>query len=267
MGGKRRGTTEETRTKRITECSSSEAVPKRQRVSRACDQCRAAREKCDGIQPLCFPCASQNRSCSWQEPKKKRGVQTGYIRTLELALGWIFDKIPESENSLHGLLTHQGGQGRLLLAGKDTAAGNRLHRRWRKSTVHTEIERVLSGDTASTGSANGSTPGGESDEDVPEKDLPMLQDTGSVISVLEPIVSTNSDRELTDRTNRGHNGMKMLLQLKAVFRSCLKVHQTSNPPDHNSRVPSVSLPTIGDSLTYTSLILIYGSQYSRSTSS
>ncbi|KAI0440804.1 fungal-specific transcription factor domain-containing protein [Xylaria telfairii] len=200
MGGKRRGTMEETRTKSITERSSSEAAPKRQRVSRACDQCRAAREKCDGIQPLCFPCASQNRSCSWQEPKKKRGVQTGYIRTLELALGWIFDKIPESENSLHGLLTHEGGQGRLLLAGKDTAAGNRLHRRWRKSIVHTEIERVLSGDTASTGSANGSTPGGESDEDVPEKDLPTLQDTNSVLNVSEPTVPMNSGRELTDRT-------------------------------------------------------------------
>lgn len=120
-------------------------APKRQRVSRACDQCRAAREKCDGIQPLCFPCASQNRQCSWEEPKKKRGVQTGYIRTLELSLGWIFDKIPGSEEALHGLLTHEGGQGRALLVGRDTSAGNRLHRRWRRSIVHQEIDRVLSG--------------------------------------------------------------------------------------------------------------------------
>ncbi|KAI0188157.1 fungal-specific transcription factor domain-containing protein [Xylaria flabelliformis] len=178
--------------------SSSEAAPKRQRVSRACDQCRAAREKCDGIQPLCFPCASQNRPCSWKEPKKKRGVQTGYIRTLEMALGWIFDKIPESEESLHGLLTHEGGQGRLLLAGKDIAAGNRLHRRWRKSTVHEEIERVLSGDTVST--ANDSTPGGESDEDGPEGDLFAQQDTKSVSNVSEPIGPLKSEREIPDRT-------------------------------------------------------------------
>ncbi|KAK2071421.1 hypothetical protein P8C59_005849 [Phyllachora maydis] len=40
--------------------------PKRQRVSRACDQCRAAREKCDGIQPQCHPCLSQNRPCTYQ---------------------------------------------------------------------------------------------------------------------------------------------------------------------------------------------------------
>ncbi|KAI0546998.1 fungal-specific transcription factor domain-containing protein [Xylaria curta] len=198
MGRKRQSITEESRTKSMPGRSSNEAAPKRQRVSRACDQCRAAREKCDGIQPLCFPCASQNRPCSWKEPKKKRGVQTGYIRTLEMALGWIFDKIPESEESLHGLLTHEGGQGRLLLAGKDIAAGNRLHRRWRKSTVHQEIERVLSGDTVST--ANDSTPGGESDEDGPEVDLFAPQDTKSVSNMSEPMDSLKSERELPDRT-------------------------------------------------------------------
>ncbi|KAI1314025.1 fungal-specific transcription factor domain-containing protein [Xylaria venustula] len=182
MGGKRQSGTEETRSKSNADRPASEPAPKRQRVSRACDQCRAAREKCDGIQPLCFPCASQNRQCSWEEPKKKRGVQTGYIRTLEMALGWIFDKIPESETALHGLLTHEGGQGRLLLAGKDTSAGTRLHRRWRKSTVHAEIERVLSGDAASAKSATGSTPGDESDEEGPEKDT---HDTKSTASILE----------------------------------------------------------------------------------
>ncbi|KAI8623248.1 hypothetical protein F5Y19DRAFT_459246 [Xylariaceae sp. FL1651] len=171
MGVKRQSSTEGTASKKTKEHPPSGTTPKRRRVSRACDQCRAAREKCDGIQPLCFPCASQNRSCSWEEPKKKRGVQTGYIRTLEVALGWIFDKFPESEEALHGLLTHEGGQGRLLLAGRDsTSTGTRLYRRWRRSTVHTEIERVLSGsDTAYARSANDSTPGDESDEDVPER--------------------------------------------------------------------------------------------------
>ena len=142
-GKKRRGS--EAETKDINAETSAVAAPKRQRVSRACDQCRGAREKCDGIQPRCFPCASQNRQCSWEEPKKKRGVQTGYIRTLEMALGWIFDKIPGSEDALHDLITHEGGQGRVMLVGKDSNAGNRLHRRWQKSKVHQEIDRVLSG--------------------------------------------------------------------------------------------------------------------------
>src|ERR1051326_5227379 len=81
---------------------------KRQRVSRACDQCRAAREKCDGIDP-CFACASQNRHCSYNTNPKKRGIQPGYIRTLELALAWAFDRVPGSEEALGGLLTHESG--------------------------------------------------------------------------------------------------------------------------------------------------------------
>ena len=122
---------------------------KRQRVSRACDQCRAAREKCDGVQPLCFSCVSQNRLCTYQASPKKRGVQTGYIRTLEIALGWVFEKVSGSEEALNAVLTHEGGQGQGLLTGKDPGGGGgeRLHKRWRKSRVHKGIDRILSGST------------------------------------------------------------------------------------------------------------------------
>ncbi|OIW28125.1 hypothetical protein CONLIGDRAFT_463500 [Coniochaeta ligniaria NRRL 30616] len=119
---------------------------KRQRVSRACDQCRAAREKCDGIQPLCFPCVSQNRPCTYQANPKKRGVQTGYIRTLELALAWVFEKVDGSEDALSSLLSHEGGQGQRLLTGSESAAANRLHQKWRRSRVHKAIDRILSGE-------------------------------------------------------------------------------------------------------------------------
>ena len=118
---------------------------KRQRVSRACDQCRAAREKCDGIQPLCFPCVSQNRPCTYQANPRKRGVQTGYIRTLELALAWVFEKIPGSEDALSSLVSHEGGQGQRLLTGNESSAANRLHQKWRRSRVHRDIDRILSG--------------------------------------------------------------------------------------------------------------------------
>ncbi|KAJ1323785.1 DNA binding [Microdochium nivale] len=118
---------------------------KRQRVSRACDQCRNAREKCDGIRPACFPCASQNRDCTWEEPNRKRGVQTGYIRTLETSLGWIFDKFPGAEDALHGLITHHGGQGAALLADRQTPSSSRLHRRWMRSSVRRDIDMALSG--------------------------------------------------------------------------------------------------------------------------
>jgi len=134
----------------------SEALPpaaqpapvKRQRVSRACDQCRAARERCDGKQPRCYPCISQSRPCTYEVSPKKRGVQTGYIRTLELALGWVFEKVPGSEETLSTLLARPDGQGPQILAGKDPGGADHLQKRWRKSRVHRGIDRILSGEAA-----------------------------------------------------------------------------------------------------------------------
>ncbi|KAI1363300.1 fungal-specific transcription factor domain-containing protein [Xylaria arbuscula] len=241
MGGKRQNGTEETRSKSTVERPAAEPAPKRQRVSRACDQCRAAREKCDGIQPLCFPCASQNRQCSWEEPKKKRGVQTGYIRTLEMALGWIFDKMPESENALHSLLTHEGGQGRLLLAGKDTSAGTRLHRRWRKSTVHAEIERVLSGDAASVRSANESTPGEDSDEDGPEKEA---NETKPTPGILEPVDPLKIEGEPTDRPHQRHQWREDLATPTSNSTNILKSPSNfASPPRPRPLRDTVTLPS------------------------
>jgi hypothetical protein len=126
------------------------APVKRQRVSRACDQCRAARERCDGKQPQCYPCISQSRPCTYEVSPKKRGVQTGYIRTLELALGWVFEKVPGSEDTLSALLAHGGGQGQTILTGKDPGGADRLQKRWRKSRVHRGIDRILSGEAATS---------------------------------------------------------------------------------------------------------------------
>lgn len=121
------------------------APAKRQRVSRACDQCRAARERCDGKQPRCYPCISQSRPCTYEVSPKKRGVQTGYIRTLELALGLVLEKVPGSEETLSTLLTRPDGQGPQILAGKDPGGADHLQKRWRKSRVHKGIDRFLSG--------------------------------------------------------------------------------------------------------------------------
>ncbi|KAK7961811.1 uncharacterized protein PG986_002636 [Apiospora aurea] len=213
--GKKRQASENDQDKPMPDSKSSPA-PKRQRVSRACDQCRSAREKCDGIQPLCFPCASQNRSCTWEEPKKKRGVQTGYIRTLELALGWIFDKIPGTEEALHAMLTHEGGQGRSLLVGKDSGSGSRLHRKWRKSNVHKEIERVLAGGDASDvkgekpSSANGDSDSGD-DADMPYQpavdQLPPAVGA-NVVSIASP--SLTPDRAQTAVTQLPPNCWRLM---------------------------------------------------------
>ncbi|KAF2084979.1 hypothetical protein K490DRAFT_9630, partial [Saccharata proteae CBS 121410] len=148
---------------------------KRQRVSRACDQCRTAREKCDGIQPICFTCASSNRECSYTANPKKRGIQPGYIRTLELALAWTFKTVPGSEGVVSALLEEP--KGRALLSGKDTEGSYKLHREWRRGTICKGIDRLLSGSDDVT----------KKESDSPEpQDEDQLDDTGIAPDIQTP---------------------------------------------------------------------------------
>ncbi|EKG20718.1 hypothetical protein MPH_01982 [Macrophomina phaseolina MS6] len=169
--------------------SDSHALPgnpapaKRQRVSRACDQCRTAREKCDGIQPICFTCASSNRDCSYTANPKKRGIQPGYIRTLELALAWTFGNVPGSEDALVAMLAQP--EGRSLLSGKDQEGSYKLHRRWRKSTFCKDIDRVLSGADPVSLTEKPTSPTS------PDDDLLDDQDGASVIAAT-PLASSSS---------------------------------------------------------------------------
>jgi hypothetical protein len=82
---------------------------KRFRVSRACDQCRQNREKCDGNQPQCAPCSDGKRQCTYSSSPKKRGLPPGYIRTIELALALAFQQDAELEASLTAKLGYVRG--------------------------------------------------------------------------------------------------------------------------------------------------------------
>ncbi|KAF1841947.1 uncharacterized protein K460DRAFT_379924 [Cucurbitaria berberidis CBS 394.84] len=116
---------------------------KRTRVSRACDQCRIAREKCDGLQPACSTCATSKRRCTYTANPKKRGIQPGYIRTLELALAWLFQENPKNETSLNEKLAQEGASS--LFLSRDSKESNRLHKRWRKAKFYTDVDKLLSG--------------------------------------------------------------------------------------------------------------------------
>lgn len=71
-------------------------------------------------------------------------MQTGYLRTVELSLAWLFEQIPECESALQRLLTqNNGADGTRILATKDKA-GHRLYKRWSESRVHKGIGRMLS---------------------------------------------------------------------------------------------------------------------------
>ncbi|KAI8937168.1 hypothetical protein NX059_006380 [Plenodomus lindquistii] len=121
----------------------TEKPVKRTRVSRACDQCRTAREKCDGIQPTCSTCSASRRECAYRTNPKKRGIQPGYIRSLELALVWLFQQNPENESILNDKLSQEGTSS--LFLSRESREATKLHKRWRKARFYTEVDRLLSG--------------------------------------------------------------------------------------------------------------------------
>lgn len=196
---------------------------KRQRVSRACDQCRAAREKCDGVQPECFPCISQRRSCTYEISPKKRGVQTGYIRTLELALGWVFDEIPGTEEALNRLIAHSGGQGQTIFTGKDPSGAERLQKRWRTSRVHQSIDYLLSGGTLPVPDENDQ---GQS-IDTPDSDgnntrkysVSCLAESGADLIGLELSSPRSANSGYCQQLDRQSNGEQRNTPLPCLSRS------------------------------------------------
>ncbi|CAO3689252.1 unnamed protein product [Rhizopus stolonifer] len=56
---------------------------KRQRVSKACEQCRRKKVKCDGMLPFCGNCTSTSIGCTYKESTRKRGPPKGYIEAIE----------------------------------------------------------------------------------------------------------------------------------------------------------------------------------------
>ncbi|KAJ5527533.1 hypothetical protein N7513_011692 [Penicillium frequentans] len=117
--------------------------PKRQRVSRACDSCRSKKDKCDGVQPVCSTCAQLCRPCTYKANPKKRGLPTGYIRSLELLWGLVFQKIQGSEDVMRALMRSVNLPSHLATMGKEAEGSDTLLSSFKNSTVLRDIERML----------------------------------------------------------------------------------------------------------------------------
>lgn len=143
---------------------------KRFRVSRACDQCRTAREKCDGNQPTCLPCVEGKRPCTYTSNPKKRGLQPGYIRGLEMTLAFVFQHNPDIEN----LVNTQLAQEHTILLARGTKDSNRLHKSWTKSKFCRDITRALAGEHIDSGDEKVPSSDDESDIDVEDASLSRM---------------------------------------------------------------------------------------------
>jgi hypothetical protein len=144
---------------------------KRFRVSRACDQCRNAREKCDANQPSCSPCLDAKRSCTYTSNPKKRGLQPGYIRSLEMTLAYIFQQHTEIESSVHDQLAQDNS----VLLARGTKDSNRLHKSWTKSRFCRDVTKALSGEQI--GASEDRPLSSDEDSEVDTEDATLLQMT------------------------------------------------------------------------------------------
>ena len=130
------------------EQSSPGASGKRRRVTRACDQCRQGREKCDGAQP-CHSCQKTQRQCSYKGASKRRGVQPGYIRALEGLVAWSLNNFEDAETKFRNLLAREPITDELGLLSKDPTISEDLSHAWLESQVHKDLEAILDGKPAS----------------------------------------------------------------------------------------------------------------------
>ncbi|KAH6989654.1 hypothetical protein BKA56DRAFT_514199 [Ilyonectria sp. MPI-CAGE-AT-0026] len=116
----------------------------RTRVSRACNPCRARKDRCDGQRPSCRSCVGAGRACNY-EPSKKRGLPAGYVRSLEILLGLVFCTIEGSELCVSSVLDGEATSSAVCF--RPPAGGQRtaedLLNAWRKSAVSRQVERLL----------------------------------------------------------------------------------------------------------------------------
>ena len=113
--------------------------PKRQRVSLACDHCRAARGRCDGRRPSCDVCLSQHRSCSYTSSTRRRGTPTGYLRAVESSLAYLLEQNPDNARLLDRLLR----TGADVFTERTAEPSDRLHKRWTTSRFRKDMWRLL----------------------------------------------------------------------------------------------------------------------------
>jgi hypothetical protein len=112
----------------------------RKRVSRACDRCRVKKDKCDGLQPRCSPCTTNNVECSYDPISKKRGLPEGYVRGLEKLWALAIIKIDGLEDAIRQITS----QNQSFHYWSHEASGEVLHTRWKDSGVLRELEHMLS---------------------------------------------------------------------------------------------------------------------------
>ncbi|KAI4728839.1 hypothetical protein E4T49_03261 [Aureobasidium sp. EXF-10728] len=127
----------------------SEPARKRQRVTQACHRCRGKKYKCDSERPSCSTCRSSNSECIYGPVAKRRGLQSGYVKALEILWGLVFRKVEGSQLVVNELLANLSS---IIHPSPDEGTSNGINRAddlldcWRNSGVPSAIELMLDGE-------------------------------------------------------------------------------------------------------------------------
>ncbi|KAJ5772784.1 hypothetical protein N7457_007680 [Penicillium paradoxum] len=130
----------------------SDQVPRRKRVSRACDRCRSKKDKCDGIRPTCSACQASGQFCSYDPHAKKRGLPEGYVRGLEKLWALSICNIDGFEDTMLAMLgataESAGRREKLMSLWSDDSAAESLHESFKTSRLCGALEKMLSNSDA-----------------------------------------------------------------------------------------------------------------------
>jgi hypothetical protein len=123
----------------ILSTSSANGKRKRQRVSQACERCRAKKYRCDGAGPPCAACHAADTACIYGQAGQRRGLKTGYVKVLEILWGLVLKEVPNSEYVATQLLQ--------TLSREDLDSNSPAAlQSWRDSGLHSAIASLLDGE-------------------------------------------------------------------------------------------------------------------------
>ncbi|KAL1873609.1 hypothetical protein VTK73DRAFT_796 [Phialemonium thermophilum] len=168
---------------------------KRKRTTRACDHCRSRKHKCNGRQPVCSACDIAGLPCGYGSELRKRGLATGYVRSLELLLGLVFSLVPNGEKTVADLLEQVDfaldDGGKLVMTGKLISNPATLRHRWLDSPVQNELDRRLSHLDANGGARTRSASLDRLDHSAPHRSAAAA--TAAAVTPFDPIRRTSQD--------------------------------------------------------------------------
>ncbi len=115
------------------------------RATRACDQCRIQKKRCDSGRP-CHTCTKASLDCHYGKQARKRGLPTGYVRIIEALWALVFKAVLSSQETPLHLLRHSSigydDEGKVTLLDSHFDRVDSSRKAWLSSAIRHEIDKL-----------------------------------------------------------------------------------------------------------------------------